>query len=270
VNRREWTNKEIKILKDNHGKMTHREIGKLLNRTRGSVQSKSLKLGLKNNNNMSKIYKYNKDFFTHINDENSAYWLGFLYADGNISEGNRRKRLNVRLSKKDIGHLYKFTNDLNSNIPINEYKSKIKNKEYDACSITLNSTKICNDLISHGIVPNKTYMDDFPYIKDDYLFIHFLRGVWDGDGCIYYEDYFKNRNFRVSLELTSNNSKFLKHIKKRLADFNINSNIYKHGENECLKIFNLEDCKKMCNLIYKNSKVYLERKYKKQKEIINA
>jgi hypothetical protein len=41
-----------------------------------------------------------------MDSEEQFYWLGFLYADGNISHtGNR---LEVRLSIKDIEHLEKF------------------------------------------------------------------------------------------------------------------------------------------------------------------
>ena len=53
----------------------------------------------------------NSHYFDVIDSEEKAYWLGFLYADGNISsEGNR---LEVRLSIKDIKHLEKFRKFLN-------------------------------------------------------------------------------------------------------------------------------------------------------------
>lgn len=29
-------------------------------------------------------YKFNERFFEHINNQNQAYWSGFLYADGCI------------------------------------------------------------------------------------------------------------------------------------------------------------------------------------------
>ena len=32
-----------------------------------------------------RIYTLNEDFFSEIDNEIKAYWLGFIYADGNIS-----------------------------------------------------------------------------------------------------------------------------------------------------------------------------------------
>ena len=50
--------------------------------------------------------RLDEHIFDSIDTEEKAYWLGFLFADGNISHtGNR---LEVRLSIKDLSHLEKF------------------------------------------------------------------------------------------------------------------------------------------------------------------
>lgn len=42
---------------------------------------------------------------------------------------------------------------------------------------------MCNDLISHGCVPNKSLILKPPKI-DNELINHFIRGYFDGDGCV--------------------------------------------------------------------------------------
>jgi hypothetical protein len=53
----------------------------------------------------------NEHIFDCIDTEEKAYWLGFLYADGNISSNGHR--LEIALSIKDLEHLSKFKNFLN-------------------------------------------------------------------------------------------------------------------------------------------------------------
>jgi len=51
--------------------------------------------------------KYNLDesFFTRIDNEEKAYWLGFFAGDGAITDENR---LRLKLATKDKAHLKKF------------------------------------------------------------------------------------------------------------------------------------------------------------------
>ena len=62
-----------------------------------------------------------KIFFKNIDNEKSAYWLGFIMADGCINEVINKKtkklksmNLSISLSTKDNHHLEKFLNDIES------------------------------------------------------------------------------------------------------------------------------------------------------------
>ena len=60
-----------------------------------------------------------------------------------------------------------------------------KDKNY-AFGMVINSKKLVNFLISIGCGPRKTFNLKWPQIniKED-LINHFIRGLFDGDGCIY-------------------------------------------------------------------------------------
>lgn len=50
--------------------------------------------------------KYNENCFSTITAE-SAYWLGFMYADGYV--GSTRNTVGISLMKSDFNHLQKFS-----------------------------------------------------------------------------------------------------------------------------------------------------------------
>ena len=50
----------------------------------------------------------NHNYFETIDTPEKAYFLGFLYADGSISNTVKNKRVKINLAKKDIELLYFF------------------------------------------------------------------------------------------------------------------------------------------------------------------
>lgn len=82
-------------------------------------------------------YIFKKDSFENIDTESAAYWLGFLYADGNISK--KRNRITLVLNVKDKELIFKFLEFLNGNhrpsyyknfIRLEVYSEEIKKKSY--------------------------------------------------------------------------------------------------------------------------------------------
>jgi LAGLIDADG-like domain len=220
-------------------------------------------------------YSYNKNFFEKIDSEVKAYWLGFLYADGCITRFYRGEKLKsmsleLTLKKEDNGHLFRFLNDIDSNIPVKDKKVG----EYLCSRVVINCTKMCRDLIRLGCVPQKSLILEFPsneilpseYVKD------FIRGYFDGDGCVYFNQtkvFHKNKNkeylqkhFSVSLVGTF---KMLKSIEKILSDNDINPNqkYIKTGNADQMYIYGVNNIRKFYNYIYNNSTVYLKRKKEK-------
>ena len=248
-----------------------------LNRTRSSVQNKCNKLGLKTK---SKYY-YNQDYFENIDTEDKAYWLGFIFADGYISVNpeTRNWELGIELSTKDKKHLQKFNKSLNENIAI---KDTVRDKTNDdfikanftyASRIRIYSKKMTTDLIKLGISNCKTYHEfGLPSIEKK-LIIPFIRGFFDGDGCVGLE---KNRSC-LRCDFCSVNLQFLNEIRDFLfQNYNIKSYISTEGKKykstiPCYRLYirGLNNSYNFCKLLYDNSQIFLDRKKDKYEKIVN-
>lgn len=132
-----------------------------------------------------KLRKYSIDesMFRNIDTVNKAYFLGFLYADGNVH--SRYYQVKLKLQKKDkqiledIKSAFGFQQNLLESL--GDYKRQ------DQSILVISNKVIHSDLIRHGVRPNKTFKLSFPFWLDKELYSHFVRGYFDGDGCISYD-----------------------------------------------------------------------------------
>ena len=197
------------------------------------------------------MYKYNKKFFNNIDSEEKAYWAGFIAADGNIRKDYLKMR--IELNIQDIEHLQKFKNSINGNNPI---KENIRPNNH-SCYIDVNCKEICLNLNNIGITPNKSLTLDIDFTKIPTNFHKdFLRGYFDGDGSlnVYYR---KKDEWELSLIGTE---KFLNEI---LKIFKKERNLYSCGNNFRFSFKSKKDIQDIINFIYKDSTIYLNRKYEK-------
>lgn len=257
----EWSEIELDFLKNNYNKYSSKELGSILNRTRNSVQLKINRLGLKR----EEKYFYDENFFETINTEEKAYWLGFIYADGYVQR-NKEKRvteLGIELQIGDIEHLKKFNKSIQGNLEV-----KIKERYDDRychsnthCFIRLYKSKIVDDLIKLGVVPNKSHIIQFPNLRED-MILPFIRGFFDGDGCLMLN---KQRNCH-RFDFACASIVFIESLRKILYEkYNINSYITKEPKGNVyrLNIRGLTNAYLFGNLLYENANIYLDRKYKK-------
>lgn len=131
-----------------------------------------------------KVHEIDETFFKSIEREEQAYVLGFLYADGcnYIHKSDRCVSFTQLEQDKDILDkiriAMKFTNP--------NYCKEVQ-KTNNKISYTLN---IYNRIISEdaeilGVVSNKSLVLQFPTFIPEDLMRHFIRGYFDGDGCIW-------------------------------------------------------------------------------------
>ena len=159
----------------------------LPNRSWDSIKLKSNRIDIfrghdfKRNSNMNILMYDELDTF---------YWIGFILADGHISNSERIK---ISLSNKDRNHLQKFVDYLGC--------SDIIEKD-SMCSTSLQNREICIRLCEKfNIKNNKTYdpMDLNTYSFDKELLFSLIIGFIDGDGSIHKIYKRQDCNLRIHL-----------------------------------------------------------------------
>ncbi len=145
-------------------------------------------------------YHHNPAAFEDIDTESSAYWLGFLAADGNWQRrGDGQAQLFVSLHTKDREHVLKLRAFLQSNHPIHEIH--FHNPPRSQARLVIRSDKLCADLERYGVTQRKSATLRFPELRDG-LVRHYIRGYVDGDGGVYVR--IDKTGPRYSFSVTSN------------------------------------------------------------------
>jgi hypothetical protein len=199
-------------------------------------------------------YNLNENFFDVLN-EKSAYWLGFLYADGYVRmKDGKSGELKLKLKDTDRSHIEKFLTDIECIKPI---KCGIDNKS-KFCSVTVYSNLIVNKLFELGCVNNKTQKIRLPNLNES-LMNHFIRGYFDGDGSI---SKVKNRPNSFVVSICSN-----KNFNEDIIKFLGYGKDIKFDNYSVIKINRLIEITKFRDYIYTNANTLLERKLIKFKEI---
>ena len=209
-------------------------------------------------------YSCNEDFFETINTEEKSYWLGFLAADGCVHV-MKRKRLNqspqfslsLSQSIKDKRVLELFKEHLEATYLVHSRKREQKGKEREFVRIRITSKNLCKDLINKGVVPRKTLILKPPKNIPDSLIHHWIRGYFDGDGCISFRK--GNRHSRkITIAGTLEVMRFIQDCLGGIG------HIYDWGPRAQVHRFQIakqEDVKRFADYIYQDATVYLERKF---------
>lgn len=198
-------------------------------------------------------------------NENSPiiqYWLGFIMADGFISNSGELK---ICLSIIDLEHLKKIAKIIKSNIVIRKTKTKYGNNEY--CFIS------CKDVVYGVIIKEKLNITDnktvnapsLSFIDGKDFFMSFLAGFIDGDGMIG----FKGGNpYLLRIMCHANWLDNLIFIKNRLLTyFNMNITVKLTKKNySYLSISNASDILKLKTEFDKLKLPLMERKWGKINE----
>ena len=201
-------------------------------------------------------YSYDYTYFYGINDEHKAYWLGLLLADGFVNN----QELSICLKKDDLYIIESFRDDIKSNHPIRV------NKDGNPF-LTIASRRLCSSLLEKGFNHRKSYYIDFDKVINSVpvmLRSHFIRGMFDGDGCIrwYKYDYLKKPQFHFGYTGLENVCNYLKPL------FNINRKLVFEG-NKTYTLVTRDPAKiiEIYNFLYKDSTIFMKRKRKIFEEI---
>jgi hypothetical protein len=203
-----------------------------------------------------KKYTCTDNFFSKIDTEEKAYWLGVLFADGNISK-NSSGNGQIFLSSIDEDWVTDFMKSINStNKPREEVHRKFKKSIWKA---QITSARMYEDLFSLGCTPKKTHTIRIPILKDD-LIHHFIRGYFDGDGTVGVYKNLKKSDWKILKSgFCSGSKEFIEDlleiipVKNKTIKF---SNVY-------ITQHSLKDTINLYHYMYKDATVFLNRKKEK-------
>lgn len=221
--------------------------------------------------------KFYDEYFDCINSEQKAYLLGFFWADGYISSSpidkNNSKNIytieiSLKLEDKEILKLMKDA--WKTSRPIIEDKAKIGEQIYQRCRLIVNSQHMWNVLNNYGCTPRKSLTLEFPdesvfvesnkYSKKE-LIRHFIRGYFDGDGCVSYA----NKEHTIPHIQLLGTKKFLEkvlmYLPKNSQNLTIRHNHCNKEEETRYIGTSHNKAKEILHYLYANSNFYLTRKY---------
>jgi len=114
-----------------------------------------------------------------------AYTLGFLYADGSLEYSPSIRGKYLRVTSTDYQHIHSVRTILESKHTLVKARKKSQNHR-DSWLLRIGNSVLYNSLTMLGLEPNKSLTMTFPDIPHTFL-SSFIRGYFDGDGCVYVE-----------------------------------------------------------------------------------
>lgn len=224
-------------------------------------------------NNYYKCKHFNVSYFDNIDTPEKAYWLGFIYADGNVTRRKNADKFQIKLCNDDIEHLIKLRSCLSSTHSIGRYTQACAYGEIRYCSFGIANQHLVDTLITKGVTYKKTLHLQFPSseIVPDNLLWHFIRGYFDGDGSICWTN---NKNKQCGVFSIVGVKDFLAPLLERIkkvVSTHVELYSYKnHPHIYEIRIGGRNLLTVLYKYLYTDAIVFLERKYKKFSEIIGV
>ena len=238
--------------------------------TRQTLAKHFRELGVEIINKQNRL-KFDNTVFDCIDTEEKAYWLGFIFADGYISsnslKGKSRYLLEISLKASDKNHLDKF-NKFMKHENVNKVTiedAKCGKAICKRCRWYVANKHLWKTLNSYGCTPRKSLTLKFPdesIFKSKDLIRHFIRGYFDGDGCISYSN---KEHTKICINVLGTEQFLVKLI--NYIPYNMSYTLqYKNPESNNITSSFIKDGLKAYNIIkylYDNCTIYLDRKYEK-------
>lgn len=208
----------------------------------------------------------NVNFFKKQTPE-MAYVLGCFASDGGMFINSRGSKY-IQFTSTDKKFLKNIRMLLKSKHKIS--KKKHGNKNWNYCYVVqIGSKDLFSDLKNLGFRPNKSKKLVMPEITD-ILFKHFVRGYFEGDGCVWYGTYNKkNRTIKPRLVQTHficGDRAFLKKLSVKLSRLakTVGGSIVNKDDTGFDLSYSKKDSIKLYDFIYRNKrKLFSDKKYDK-------
>lgn len=257
--------KDAIVAEINKSELTYKEILDKYNISYHTYLTIRKEYNLPRKINKRKSYNtIDNNYFSIIDSEEKAYWLGFLYADGCVYRQGEYYTVILVLSSVDKNHMYKFQKSINTSYKIREYVSK---EQTSYCRIECCSKQMFTDLINLGCIEKKTLKLKFPTTEQvpDNLINHFMRGYFDGDGTINSHKEVGNKRNQVRFQVLGTEHFVRGYVNKLPLDKTVKENITLQSTKniKTVQIGGNIQSKKIFDYLYKDATIYLDRKHEK-------
>lgn len=214
-------------------------------------------------------YELDEHCFDAVDMEWKAYFLGLFYADGCLTKYSAR----ISLIEADKAILEKLNGFITPTKPLGYQKEKIfisslNNKKYIGKPqrfLEINNKHINNRLRELGLYERKSLTLKFPSREmiSENLMQHFIRGYFDGDGCI------QKRKWSQRFDISSSYD-FGKSVQQWLSqNLQIESSLCPAGKICRIAIYNKKDIHALYHFLYDSASIYFERKHTIFKDIVD-
>ena len=215
------------------------------------------------------------DIFNPVNTPEAAYILGFYIADGCLN-GNK---FVITLNEKDKEILEKIR-DYMSPITKLIYKKETINKQGIVSHPMYSFAFACKEIVSCledlGLGKNKTYLSkSIKNVVPKELMWDFIRGYWDGDGCVSSSNVTKNvketsyNYINIGFTIISKDPDILNEMNEFFIEEGINTHVYPDNKGNYLVGTHIKsEIEKIYNKLYTSSNLFMERKRTKFNEIM--
>jgi len=202
------------------------------------------------------FYDINEDFFSSWSPE-MAYVFGLIITDGCVSDAGV---ISLCINDRDL--LEKVKKVLRSGHKITPSRHQ-KGLYY----FHFAREKLVADLAKLGVLPRKSLTVKFPQVPERYL-VDFIRGVFDGDGSVFFDK--RRVNYPLRSKFVSGSEAFIEGLQRALEDClgMPKRTIYKQKTKNgwsYMFIYDHKDSAKLFEILYKNAQngLFLDRKYKR-------
>ena len=250
--------KEQKAIEDYNNGLNFFQIRKKYGIHQEYLEKTLKNISESNDENYKKRYKrhWNRNAFSEIKNTKDAYFLGFLLADGCVTDNNS---LCLKVHERDRDIIEKFSNYMG--LSLNHIREEIHTITHNKiCKVSFSGKQLSENLKQYHIVPRKS-RKELPYLElPHHLIKHYIRGIIDGDGFIS-----KRELPKIGLCGSKEVLNFVLDFLTKELDLTFQKTFIGVRYDPLYDLHRLEFCgnnaKKVMTYLYKNSKIHLNRKY---------
>jgi len=211
------------------------------------------------------VHSVNESIFIKNFTMESVYLLGFIWGDGYINKTGNSNQIRIECVSEDIEAIKPIL-DKTGKWSYNKRTRNNKKREVTIASISnkeLVSFLIENDYKNKSITTPNKILDRIPNELKKY----FMLGWIDADGCFYWNEKRRQRQFYLSGSYEQDWSVFETQLNELHIKYNI-QRIENKTKYSCIRITNKLDIQKLGEFIY-DGLIPFKRKYEKYLQIIN-